>query len=133
MSEQDTPANVDRYIAAYVVLRDKVKLIDDEYKAKKKEVTDKMDLLEGRIQVVLESTGGKAIRTDAGTAYIKTTYTTPLVDTEAFMNFVVEQEAYELLDKRANSTAVQEYVKEHGNLPPGVNLKAFTKVNVNRA
>jgi hypothetical protein len=129
----DTPqAKVDQYVRLYIALRDKIKLMDDAYKAEKKEFTDQMDQIEGVLQAALEKTGSEGIRTKHGTVFLTTKYTASLADPEAFMNYVIENDMFELIDRRANSTAVKDYATEHDALPPGVNLNSYTSVNVRR-
>jgi hypothetical protein len=131
---EDTPQlKVDEYVRQYVELRDCRQLIDEEYKEKRQEVTAVMEKIDGLLQAFFTKTGTTKLATKYGTAYIKTKYTASLADPEIFKDFVIEHKLYELTDIRANSTAVQEYVKEHNALPPGVNLKPFTSVGVNRA
>jgi hypothetical protein len=74
----------------------------------------------------------KNLRTEAGTCYISTTWKSPLQDADAFMRFVIENEEFDLLERRASSTAVRAYVEEHNHLPSGVNLNAVTSVGVRR-
>ncbi len=133
MSEQETQAQVDQQTKLYVYLRDKKKLIDDEYNEKKKVVTDKMDQLEGLLQAFLETHGLQSLKTKFGTVYLSTKTTASLADPEAFMDFIVANELFELLDRRANSTACKEYAEEHKALPPGLNLNSYTSVGVRRA
>jgi hypothetical protein len=53
-----------------------------------------------------------------------------LADPEAFMKFVIANQAYDLLDRKANATACRDYAAEHQNLPPGVNMSAVKTVGV---
>jgi hypothetical protein len=48
------------------------------------------------------------------------------------MQHVIQNNSFELLDKRANVTAVKDYVKEHNTTPPGVNLSSITSIGVRR-
>jgi hypothetical protein len=49
------------------------------------------------------------------------------------MAFVKTTNNYDLLDRKANVTAVKDYVSENGTLPPGVNLSSIKTVGVRRA
>jgi hypothetical protein len=129
----DTPVKVDKYVQNFIALRDHKKLIEDAFNIKKKEVTDVMDKIEGILQAFLEKAGGDGIKTKYGSVYLSTKTTASLADPEAFMNFVIESERYELLDRRANSTACKDYATEEGAVPPGVNLNSYTTVGVRRA
>jgi len=48
------------------------------------------------------------------------------------MKFVVDNNKFELLDRRANATAVKDYVAANNVLPPGCNLSAICTVGVRR-
>jgi hypothetical protein len=70
--------------------------------------------------------------TKGGTIYTSTRYTASLADPEAFMKFVIETRQFDLLDRKANSTAVKDYVGEHNVLPTGCNLTAMKTLGVRR-
>jgi hypothetical protein len=45
---------------------------------------------------------------------------------------VKQHNKFELLDRRANATAVKAYVKDTNQLPPGCNLNAIQSIGVRR-
>jgi hypothetical protein len=47
-----------------------------------------------------------------------------------FMDFVVENKFFHLLDRRANTPAVKTWVEEHKELPPGCNLTSVQTLGV---
>jgi hypothetical protein len=51
-------------------------------------------------------------------------------DPNLFIDYVREHDAYELLDRRPNSTACKEFLKANNQLPPGVKLNSMRYVNV---
>ena len=57
-------------------------------------------------------------------------HTASLGDPDAFMDYVMKNGAFELMDRRANSTACREFAEEHGSLPPGVKLNSTRTVGV---
>jgi hypothetical protein len=125
-------AAVDKRVSQYIQLRDKLKAMDKEFEEKRKEYVDIQNVLSGWLMEFLEKTGGTSIKTVQGTVYLSTRYSASLADPEVFMNFVIENQLYDLLDRRANSTAVMDYVKEKGVLPPGCDLNALKSVGVRR-
>jgi hypothetical protein len=48
------------------------------------------------------------------------------------MNHVISTKNFDLLDRRANSTAVREFIKKNNVQPPGVNLSAHRTVGVRK-
>ena len=67
-----------------------------------------------------------------GTAYMSTRSSVTVADRDAFLNFVKENDAWELLENRANKTAVEQHVEINNDLPPGVNQSVTQVVNFRR-
>ncbi len=119
-------------VKGYVQLRDKLRALDEEHDKKRKPIVDMINELSGHLQEFLDKSGAKSVKTRDGTFYASTRYTTSLADPDAFMNYVINNQRYDLLDRRANATAVRQFVEETGNLPPGTNLNALRTVGVRR-
>lgn len=132
MSKQQG-ATVDTRIAQYVMVRDKIKEIEDKQEEELKPYKELQTQLQAWLQTHLEKNGSESIKTKQGTVYLSVRYSASLADPDAFMKFVVDNGLYELLDRRANATAVRDYVQENGGLPPGVNLNGIKNVGVRRA
>jgi len=129
----DTPelqTTVDKRVGQYIQIRNALKKIDEEYDAKRKPFVELQNMLSGWLQSFLEKSGSESVRTASGTCYQSTRYTASLADAEAFMNFVKENNQFDLLDRKANATACRGYAEEHKNLPPGVNMSAIRTVGV---
>lgn len=136
MTEQNVAGTenktADEQVAAYIECRDLLKALDEAHAARKKPLLDLQERLEGWLQAFMEKSQAEAIKTKHGTAYTSTRYTASLADPQAFMQFVIANQKFDLLDRRANSTAVKDYVQENSALPPGCNLNAIVSVNVRR-
>jgi hypothetical protein len=125
---------INALVKKYIELRDEVKAIEAEFDLKKKPKKEAMEQIQGILLGFLDKSGGTAMKTEFGTCYSTTRYSASLADADAFMRFVVDQKAFHMLDRKANATAVREYVEEHqGNLPPGVNLTQIKSVGVRTA
>jgi hypothetical protein len=120
-------------VAQYVKLRDKIKKLDDTHKDNMKPYREMLDQLNGVILSALNDIGGESIRTEAGTAYRTEKKSASLADPEAFMQFVVENDAWDLLDRKANVTAVADFIDENNGPPPGVNYSTRFEVGIRRA
>jgi hypothetical protein len=123
---------VDQVVARYIQIRDDLKTMDERHKAERAPLVETQNLLTEWIMKHLETTGSTAVKTNHGTCYQSTRYTASLADADAFMKFVTENQMFDLLDRRANSTAVRDYVEEHKSLPPGCNLSAIRTIGVRR-
>lgn len=69
---------------------------------------------------------------DVGTAYKSTRSSVTVADWHAFLDHVRENEAWEMLERRVNKTAVEQFKSVDGDLPPGVNWAETQVVNFRR-
>lgn len=120
-------------VGQYVQVRDALKRMDEKHAAERKPLQELQDILSGKLREFLDNNNLESLKTDQGTCYTSTRYSASLADPDAFMTFVISNQAFHLLDRRANATAVQDYVKEHNQLPPGCNLNGIQSVGVRRA
>jgi hypothetical protein len=51
----------------------------------------------------------------------------------AFWTYVVSQGDFDMVDKKANPTAVAEYIEKNKSPPPGVNFSVMETIGVRRA
>ena len=93
----------------------------------------KMAELEGHIDTFLADNKLVNVKTKYGTAYWKTKWTASLVDPDAFMKFVRENDRWDLMDRKANVVAVREYATVEKELPPGAKLESMRKVHIIKA
>jgi hypothetical protein len=136
MSEENiipVPETVDGIIEQYVQLRDRLKQADDEHKKKTKFAKDHLEKLEGLLMERLNDLGGESIKTPHGTVYRSTKRSATIADGDAFRKFVVEHEAFDIVDWRANANAVDDFIKSQATTPPGVNFTTTHRVGVRRA
>lgn len=140
MSEElttTTPAapsvTVEKRVSQYIQIRDKIKELNTAHEESIKPLVDLQNSLTGWLQSFLEQAGADSIKTSNGTCYSTTRYSASLADPEVFMKFVKDNNNFDLMDRKANVTAVRDYVEEHGALPPGVNLSSIKTVGVRRA
>lgn len=67
-----------------------------------------------------------------GTAYRQVRTSATVADWSTMLEFVLENNLWELLERRVSKTAVQQYIEEHSDLPPGVNWSETQVVNFQR-
>jgi hypothetical protein len=126
-------ADIGKRVEQFVKLRDLIKSRDDEHKKAMKPLRETLESLNSVLLAHLNDMGGNSIATDAGTAYRTEKKSASLADSEAFMNYVIANQAFDLLDRKANVTAVEEHIKENDAPPPGVNFSSTFVVGVRRA
>lgn len=129
----DPRLDINKRVDQYVALRDKIKKLDDEHKEKMKPYREVLEKLNGVLLEHLNQISGDSVRTEAGTVYRTAKKAASLADADAFMRFVIGNEAWDLLDRKANVTAVADFIEENNAPPPGVNFSTTFVVGVRRA
>lgn len=127
------PVKVEQRVKEYVRCRDAIKALEEKHTKEKAPLVELQNMLTGWLQSFLETAGGDSIKTKEGTCYSTTKFTASLKDPDAFMKYVIDRQDFDLLDRKANVTAVKAHVAEYGDLPPGVNLSSIKTVGVRRA
>jgi hypothetical protein len=117
----------------YVAVRDKIREIEERHKEELKEWKDAIEDLTAWFTQALDKHGAKSVKTTQGTVYQSTRYSASLSDPKAFMDYVIANNAFDLMDRKANSTAVRDFIEQHKSEPPGVRLSAIRTVGVRRA
>lgn len=69
---------------------------------------------------------------DVGTAYRSTRASATVADWDIFLDHVKDNDAWEMLERRVNKTAVEQFKSVEGDLPPGVNWSETQVVNFRR-
>jgi hypothetical protein len=126
------PVDINQRVEQYVMLRDKIKELDDAHKEKMKPFKETLEKLGNVLMDHLNTAGAESVKTSGGTFYKSSKKSASLADADAFMTFVIEKGLFELMDRKANATAVEDFVNENGVLPPGVKFSMVTTINVRR-
>ena len=125
-----TPAQM---VAEYIKLRDLKKAAEDKFSAFMKEnYGNRMDELELTLLDTLNKLGSDSIAAPGGTVYKKISTSVTVADAREFQRHVIGIEAWELIDWRANKTAVNDLVDAGEPLPPGINRTTFATVGIRR-
>ena len=126
-------ADINTRVAQYVALRDKIKAQDDAHKVAMKPAKETLDQLNSVLLAHLISLSVNSASKDGGTVYRTEKKSASLADAKAFMDYVIANQAWDLLDRKANTTAVEEFIKGNAAPPPGVNFSSTYVVGVRRA
>lgn len=119
---------VERLIEAYVTLREQKKALSDRHKQELEPFDMKMERIEMALQKKLHDVGVDSFKTKAGTAYTSTTVSAKVADWEKVLDFAVENERFDLFERRVNKTVVQEI-----GAVPGVEIEMIKSVNIRKA
>ena len=126
-------SRVDDIVAAYVRLRDQKAELKAQQAEAMKPYDETLAKLEAEALQILSDTGVESMKTSAGTVYKSVATSATVQDKSAFMDYIREHLAFDLLDVRANKTAVQDFVTENQDTPPGVVIRREMKVGFRRA
>lgn len=126
------PFDAEKRIGQYVALRDKKKEIEERHKAELKPLNDAMEMLESMLLAHLNNTKQDSASCSTGTAYKGSRVSAKIVDASLFRRHVIGSEAWDLVDWKANSTAVQAIVDDTGEPPPGINYSKTITLGVRR-
>jgi hypothetical protein len=124
--------NIDDVIATYVKLREQKAVIEAEAKQKVAAFVAKMDKLEAWIKEQADAQGVTSFKTKHGTAFLTTTDYANIADWDAVLNYIRENEAYDMLEKRVSKTAVRGYIDMNKAVPPGINYGTRLDVNIRK-
>jgi hypothetical protein len=124
---------INKIIETYVKIRDKKEEIYRNYKDSTAELEEQMKLLKHKLLELSKETGATTFSTPDYTAYrtVKNRYWTN--DWESFYDFMHENGAMGLLEKRIHQTNMKEFIDENPNLhPPGLNVDSEYEFTIKR-
>lgn len=124
---------LDLIVERYVQMRDRLAEMKAAYDASTAEIKAGMAKLEGAIMDTLNEQGVESVRTNAGTAFKSVSTSATIADWDAYLQFVKDNDRFDMLEKRCSKLAVEQYRSANDDLPPGVNWKQAVTVNVRRA
>lgn len=138
MSEETGPIELggyttDKLVESYIALRDEKERIQKEFTATKNGITGTMDEIEVEFLKRLEAEGLEGLRTALGTVFKLPKTTARVVDWTAVINWVVENNAFDILTKNVSKDAVVKRINEDNVVVPGVDLYTFQTVGIRRA
>lgn len=126
-------ADINKRTSQYVQLRDLIKAREDAHKKAMKPLKDTLEQLNSVLLAHLNALNGNSVATDSGTVYRTEKKSASLADAQAFIDYVIANNAWDLLDRKANVTAVEDYIAAWSAPPPGVNFSSTYVVGVRRA
>lgn len=124
---------INEMVGLYVEARDTLAEMKREYEESIAPLKRNMEALEKKMLAEMNKVGVDSMRTDAGTVYKSVQASCTVADWDAYVNFAIEKNMLQLVNRSANKTAVAEYLESVGALPPGVNYTQFTVVNFRRS
>lgn len=116
--------------ATYIELRNR----RDRYRAEAKQLQMMMDQLAPVIQQKMLDDKQDGFRAMGYTVYTYDLTTASVSDRKIFMDFVIAQQAFDLLEVRASREACETYAAENNRqLPPGVTINVIVKLGARKS
>jgi len=123
---------VDSVIKTYMKLRAQKEAIDADAKARTVEIKEKLMKLEGWLKAKADADGVTSFKTDHGTAFLTTTDFATVSDWDATLKFIVDNDAFDMLERRVSKTAVRGFIEENKEVPPGITYGTKLDINIRK-
>lgn len=123
---------IDDAVAFFIAKRDEKEALSKKQKEETAGVQFVLDRIEKWFLGYFEKSGSKSVNAATGSAARTARTTVKVDDPEIFFDWVIAEEAPEMLEKRANKTAVEAYLEDKGQLPPGVSRSVDYTVSITR-
>lgn len=124
---------IEPLIDRYIKLRDKKAVMKAEYEASVAKIDEAMTKVENFLLGHLNANSIDSVGSEAGTAFKSKVTSATVAGRDEFMGYVRENDAWNLLDVRANKTAIVEFKEANNDLPPGITWREETVVRIRRA
>jgi hypothetical protein len=127
--------NTEELVSAYIALRSERAKLKEEYEQADTKVQKDMEQIEQVMLDICNEVGADSIKTPHGTVIRRVNERFYCTDWDNFKNYVLENEAVELLERRIHQGNFKQHMteRESDGLPPGVNVMREFAVTVRRA
>lgn len=118
MEAQDLDVPADTLAEIYIRIRDSRAELKEKFDVEDANLKEQLDLISEKMLAICHEQHADSIKTQAGTIIRKvdTRYWTS--DWESMYNFVQENDAFPLLEKRIHQTNMRQYLEENPDLLP---------------
>jgi hypothetical protein len=123
----------DELVQVFVQLRDRRSTRKKAFENEDNDDKAKLERIEGILLERYSAAGIESARTQHGTAYKSKVGYASIADWDAFKDYVIKNDAWELLSHGANKVAVQQHIDANSTLPPGLNWREEVHIRVQRA
>ena len=124
---------MEELVDKYIELRDAKSKVKAAYDAKVARIDAVLDKIEGVLLTQFQESGMESVRTKSGTAYKQTRTSAGIADWDSVLEYIRENDLWNMLERRVSKAAVEQFKDAHGDLPPGINWREEVVINVRRA
>lgn len=126
--------DIDKFAGKYVELRDKIEEVKKKHKEELSPYVETLEQLNGVILKHLQTQNAQNQKTASGhSVFVSEKKSASIADMSAFWTHVVTSGDFDMVDKKANVTAVFDFIEKHKTNPPGVNVSITHIAGVRRA
>ena len=127
--------NTEELVGAYIALRNERAKLKEEYEEADGKLKTDMEKIEQTMLEICNEVGADSIKTSVGTVMRKVSERFYCTDWDNFKNYVLENEAVELLERRIHQGNFREHMVDiqGQGLPPGVNVMREFGITVRKA
>ena len=120
-------------LKVFIGLRDRRGRRKADYQLDDVDDKDKQDRIEVEFLKRFNDRGIDNVSTKGvGTAYRATRTSASVADWDSLFGFIQKEEAWEMLERRVNKTAIEQFKAVNDDLPPGVNWNETQVINFRR-
>lgn len=125
---------INELIDKYIALRDHKAKLEADHKATLAPINAGMAKIENYLLAQMNEQGVTSFKVNGiGTAYQAVQTSITLADWDSYRLFLDKQDdPFRYLDRKANKKAVEEWIGDHQDVPPGLNLRREVTVNIRR-
>jgi hypothetical protein len=134
LAVEDGAPTLEQLTKAYIKIRDSRRKLEQEFKAEDDKLREQMRVIEEQMLDVCKKFDASSIKTEAGTIIrsVKSRYWTN--DWDSMYQFIRENSAFALLEKRLHQTHMKQFLEENPDLSPiGLNVDREYTVVVRRS
>lgn len=125
--------NVGIAIDGYLKLRRAMEDLKEEQKLAMAPYLDKKLKLEGWLMQQLDAAGVDSLSArGVGTVFKQTTTSITAEEWDATLQWIKDNNAWEMLEHRVSKSAAMDYIEAHGEIPPGLKVTQDVEVRIRK-
>lgn len=122
--------NIGDLVKNYTTLVKKLETLEQEHKARIAPYKNLISVAEAAFLEHLNESGQTQIKTPDATIFTKTVDYATVEDPEKFLQFCIEAQNFDLMERRCSKTAVRQYIEDKKAVPAGINYGTKLSLNV---
>jgi hypothetical protein len=125
---------MDKLAKVYRKMQAKIQELTQSYENEVETIKSQQELVKNALKDQMLALGVKSVKTEQGTVTLSQKVRYNASDWDAFKEFIKEQDALDLLEKRIAQTNMAMFLKENPNLlPPGLNSHSEYAISVRKS